>query len=207
MVAFRTTDLGQSEDLVAELHPHWSVLTIPTVLVVAVLGSAVWLDLRFPGMPGAALVLLLLAVAASVLFLAWSVVKRASVHYVITTDRVLTTWGVLSRHGREVPLWRVSDLSYRQTLGQRIVRSGTVSLHTGGMGGVTELANVPNPSQVNHSIWQQVDAGRGRTGWAPERQPTLTVSEQLEKLEELKRRGVISERQYHVQSKALFEER
>lgn len=188
----------------AELRPHLSVLAVPAALVLVVLGSAVWLDLRFPGMPAAALVLLLLAVVGSALYLAWAAVERASVRYVITTDRVLATWGVLSRHGREVPLWRVSDLSYRQTPWQRIVRSGTVSLHANGAGGATELANVPNPAQVSHAVWRQIEGGRNRQERTSERSATLGTTEQLEKLDELRRRGVISERQYEVQRDAIF---
>ncbi|MDA8391433.1 MAG: PH domain-containing protein [Actinomycetota bacterium] len=204
-MAFRTADLGQSEDMVADLRPHWSVLMPPGVLSAVVLASAVTLDLLFPGMPVAALVLLVLCIFASAAYFAWAAVKRASVHYVLTTDRIVMTWGVLSRHGRELPLWRVADLSYRQTVLQRVLRSGTVSIYTGAGERPTDLAHVPGPDRLHHAVWVQVEGGRRRRRWVQEGSGKLTVPEQLEKLYELKRRGAISDEQFRTQTDALFD--
>ena len=67
-------------------------------------------------------------------------------HYVVTTHRLLWRSGVLSRTGRDIGLSRITDVSYRQTLWQRVIRSGTVTLETG----VNRYAEGSCPTVAGH---------------------------------------------------------
>jgi len=82
-------------------------------------------------------------------------------HYVITTHRVLFRAGVLARRGRGIGLSRITDVSYRQTLWERIVSSGTVTIESAGEGGATVLQRIPDSDGVqqllNHMIEEDAD--------------------------------------------------
>jgi uncharacterized membrane protein YdbT with pleckstrin-like domain len=80
---------------------------------------------------------------------------------VITTHRVLFREGVLSRRGRDIGLSRITDVSYRQTLWERIVRSGTLVIESAGESGATVLERIPDSDGVqqliNHMIEEDAD--------------------------------------------------
>jgi uncharacterized membrane protein YdbT with pleckstrin-like domain len=94
---------------------------------------------------------------------------------------VLLREGVLARRGRDIALSRIADVSYRQTLGQRLVRSGTLTIDCLGEGGTTVLERVPDCEGVQQLLvaLMEEDADRrsGRSvplprdgwddGWTP----------------------------------------
>ena len=97
-------------------------------------------------------------------------------HYVVTTHRLLFREGILARRGRDLGLSRITDVSYTQSLWERIVRSGTLTIETAGEGGATVLARIPDSEGVqrlvNHMVEEDADrraqesAGYLRGSWA-----------------------------------------
>jgi uncharacterized membrane protein YdbT with pleckstrin-like domain len=86
---------------------------------------------------------------------------------VVTTHRVLLREGVLTRRGRDIALSRIADVSYRQTLGQRLVSSGTLTIETVGDGGATVLERVPDSDGVQQLLVQLVEEDADRRGAHP----------------------------------------
>ena len=101
-----------------------------------------------------AVVLLLVAVAVPVL-------RWRTTHYVITTHRLLFREGILSRRGRDIGLSRITDVSYRQTLWERLIKSGTLTIESAGDSGATVLDRIPDSDGVqrllNHMIEEDAD--------------------------------------------------
>jgi uncharacterized membrane protein YdbT with pleckstrin-like domain len=163
-VAYPDKLLADDEEVVRHLHPHWLTLFWPVVWFLLVVGAASF---------GAAVVpagrqqgmLRLLVVAAAVVLLLFVVVvpllRWRTTHYVITTHRLLFREGVLSRHGRDIALSRITDVSYRQTLWERLIRSGTITIESAGESGSTVLKRIPDSEGVqqllNHMIEEDAD--------------------------------------------------
>ena len=82
-------------------------------------------------------------------------------HYVITTHRLLFREGILTRRGRDLGLSRITDVSYRQTLWERIINSGTLTIESAGDSGATVLRQIPDSDGVqqllNHMIEEDAD--------------------------------------------------
>ncbi|MFP5373175.1 MAG: PH domain-containing protein [Actinomycetes bacterium] len=172
--------LGEDEEIVEHLHPHWCTVFWPVVRFLLIIGAASFALAAIPAGPqqgtfrmavlGFAVVLLLVAVAVPLL-------RRRTTHYVITTHRLLFRQGILTRRGRELALSRITDVSYSQTLWERIIRSGTLTIESAGDGGVTVLRQIPHSEGVqqllNHMVEEDSDrraresAGyiRGDSGW------------------------------------------
>jgi uncharacterized membrane protein YdbT with pleckstrin-like domain len=163
-VAYPDKVLADDEEVVRHLHPHWLTVFWPIVWLLLIVGlasfgAAAIPDGRQQGMyrlaiVGVALLLLLYLVVRPLL------VWRCT-HYVITTHRVLFREGVLARRGRDIGLSRITDVSYRQTLWERIVSSGTVTIESAGEGGATVLQHIPDSDGVqqllNHMIEEDAD--------------------------------------------------
>jgi uncharacterized membrane protein YdbT with pleckstrin-like domain len=68
---------------------------------------------------------------------------------------------VLARHGRDIGLSRITDVSYRQTLWDRIINSGTLTIESAGESGATVLTAIPDSDGVqqllNHMIEEDAD--------------------------------------------------
>jgi uncharacterized membrane protein YdbT with pleckstrin-like domain len=156
--------LADDEEVVRHLHPHWLTVFWPIVWLLLIVGLASFGAAAIPvgrqqgmyrlAVVGVALLLILYLVVRPLL------VWRCT-HYVITTHRVLFRQGVLARRGRDIALSRITDVSYRQTLWERIVSSGTVTIESAGEGGATVLERIPDSDGVqqllNHMIEEDAD--------------------------------------------------
>jgi uncharacterized membrane protein YdbT with pleckstrin-like domain len=156
--------LADDEEVVQHLHPHWLTVFRPVVWFLLVVGAAAFGTAAIPaGRQQGVLRMLVLAVA--VLLLLWLVVgpllRWRTTHYVITTHRLLFREGILARRGRDIGLSRITDVSYRQTLWERIIRSGTLTIESAGDSGATQLQRIPDSEGVqqllNHMIEEDAD--------------------------------------------------
>ena len=103
-----------------------------------------------------ALAVLLLVSVVAVPLLRW----RAT-HYVVTTHRLLFREGILTRHGRDIGLSRITDVSYHQSVWERLINSGTLTIESAGDSGATVLKQIPDSDGVqqllNHMIEEDAD--------------------------------------------------
>jgi uncharacterized membrane protein YdbT with pleckstrin-like domain len=81
---------------------------------------------------------------------------------VVTTHRLLLREGVLSRRGRDIGLSRITDVSYEQSLWERLVGSGTVTIESAGEGGATVLRRIPDSDGVQQVVNQLVEEDADR---------------------------------------------
>ncbi|MFZ0666533.1 MAG: PH domain-containing protein [Acidimicrobiales bacterium] len=166
--------LTDGESVVVELNPTWLVLGWPLVAAVAVAVLAIALAIGFPntaihGVVGYMLLVLVIA-AGGWLAIRWLRWRTTSI--VLTTTRILERRGVLSRQGEEIRLDRINELSYRQTLVERIVRTGSLVVEVGGETGVVVFGHLPQPAAVQSLVTEQIDAlRRSKLPWQPQAQP------------------------------------
>jgi uncharacterized membrane protein YdbT with pleckstrin-like domain len=80
------------------------------------------------------------------------VLRWKTTHYVITTHRLLFREGIMSRRGRDIGLSRITDVSYRQSLWDRIINSGTLTIESAGESGSTVLKQIPDSEGVQQLL-------------------------------------------------------
>jgi len=160
-VAFPENLLAGDEKVVKHLHPHWLTVFVPTVLFILVVGIASFLVAVIPD--GDAqdilrIVVLALAVIVLIALVVIPVLRWRTTHYVITTHRVMVRFGILSRHGKDIGLSRITDVSYTQSLWDRIIGAGTLTIESAGEGPPQVFANIPNSDDtqqlINHLVEQ-----------------------------------------------------
>jgi uncharacterized membrane protein YdbT with pleckstrin-like domain len=156
--------LAEDEEIVQHLHPHWLTVFWPVVRFLLIVGAASFAMAVIPaGRQQGILRMLVLALAVVLLVavVAVPLLRWRSTHYVVTTHRLLFREGILTRRGRELGLARITDVSYTQTLWERIIRSGTLSIESAGDGGATVLKQIPDSERVqqllNHMVEEDSD--------------------------------------------------
>jgi uncharacterized membrane protein YdbT with pleckstrin-like domain len=156
--------LADDEEVVRHLHPHWLTLFWPVVRLLLIVGAASFGTAMIPAGRQQGILRMLVLAAALVLLLTLVVVpllRWRTTHYVVTTHRLLFREGILARRGRDLGLSRITDVSYRQTLWERLINSGTLTIESAGDGGATVLRQIPDSDGVqqllNHMIEEDAD--------------------------------------------------
>ncbi|GAA4905419.1 PH (Pleckstrin Homology) domain-containing protein [Stackebrandtia albiflava] len=159
--------LSEDERVVLHMHPHWKELIGPAVwfVVVAVAGAVAFFVL--PGtLGGWSGVGQVVVVAVAVVLLLWlSVlpwVDWATTHYVFTTHRLLLRTGVITRKGRDIPYARVNDVSFEQTVIQRMFRYGKLIVQSASEQGAVIFKDMPKVELVQSTLYRLVEEDRNR---------------------------------------------
>lgn len=152
--------LGEDEHVVLDLHPHWKVLTGPLLWALLAIASASYGAASVSGKH--ATTLRWVFFGAAVLVVAFASVrpylKWTTTHYVLTNRRVVIRTGVIARQGRDVPLSRVNDVSFRHTVFERLLGCGTLTVESAGERGQVELTEVPHVEEVQRTVYRLAEA-------------------------------------------------
>ena len=195
--------LGAEEEVLLEARPHPKMLFTPALLVFAALAAA-WL-IRDIGRPDR--YPMLLAVALAVLGALWLTTRWlqwTTSRLTVTTDRIMTRRGVLSKKHWQVSLERVHDISCNQTILERLLGAGDLAVDTGGDRGHV-IDDVARPFRVQHEIYEAMESSTVTKAARAMDHRDLTIPEQIEKLDELRERGVISQAEFDVKKTQLLD--
>lgn len=110
---------------------------------------------------GAPDLLVTMAAGVTLAALLWLVGRYArwiTTNFVITTDRLIYRSGVFGKSGTEIPLDRVNTIFFNQTFFERILRSGDLTIESGGETGRQTFSDISSPSSVQNTIYQQIEA-------------------------------------------------
>ena len=202
-MAFPKKYLNDAEEIILDLRPHWFFLFGPALALIASLALAIWVsravDSDFALFPALAL-----AVVTLLLFLV-RFAQWVTTDFVLTTDRLIYRKGIVSRQGKEIPLERVNDVSFQQSLFQRMMHAGDLMVESGGERGQSHFGHFANPQDIQNEIHRAIEAAAARDADRMAGRRELSPLEQLEKLEELRQRGVISQAEFEVKKATLLD--
>lgn len=156
-------ELTEDEKIVLDFHPHWTTLLKSILMLVLIAGAAGAIVYFMPDWDvqdqvrlGVAGLALLAALVLSVVpFLRWFTTR-----YILTSHRLVIRIGILSRHGRDIPLGRVNDAQFSHNLIQRILNTGTLIVESGGEDGQLVLKNVPQVERVQREMYELINEPR-----------------------------------------------
>ncbi|MHB8467500.1 MAG: SHOCT domain-containing protein [Acidimicrobiales bacterium] len=196
-MAFPTKLLNEGEEVVLDLNPHWSTLVKPLALLVVVLAATIaGASLSSVLGYGLAVALLVTAVWASL-----KVARRQTTEFVVTTARLIYRSGLVAKHGKEIPLERVNDISFNQSVFERLIGTGDLAIESAGAQSRETFTDIPKPSQVQNEIYRLMDAASGHHTERRE----LSLGEQLQQLDELRQRGVLTDAEFDAKKQQLLD--
>src|SRR3954454_13148923 len=158
--------LGDDETVVLDLHPHWKVLVLPVVGLLAVLALVGFLTAQHFGSTPEYVILAVAAALVVFLFVV-PLLKWRTTHFVVTSERVVMRSGVLGRQGRDIPLSPINDVSFHHTFFERLLGCGTLVVESAGERGHVTLAGIPRVERVQRTVYDLVDKQTDTSGQVP----------------------------------------
>lgn len=204
-MAFPRKLLADHEDIVFDLRPHWMALVLPSLFTV-LLGVATGLLYNLGKDPspewenGVVIVALIAWFFLAVLpFLKWMFTN-----FVLTTDRLITRTGIIAKHSREIPLERINDVTFNQSIIERGLGAGSLLIESAGERGQEKIAHVRHPEHVQLQIYKETEKNNDRM-MKPDAAPRAdSVTDQIEALARLKEQGSISAAEYDAKKTELL---
>jgi uncharacterized membrane protein YdbT with pleckstrin-like domain len=157
--------LTQDERLVLLLHPHWKTLIRPFAVAVIVIAIALIAEVLIPSNSAAAverLVVAAVAILAVMLWLIVPVLRWRTTTYELTTRRMRVRSGIVTRHGRDIPLARINDVSFEKGLLDRLLGSGRLVVESAGEHGQILLNDIPRVEFTQATLFRLVEEEQRR---------------------------------------------
>jgi uncharacterized membrane protein YdbT with pleckstrin-like domain len=198
--------LNDNETVALDLHPHWWFFAKSgaSMLVSILVGvaSLIWLDGDLQKVVNW---IAIAGIVISAVLLVSRYIQWFTTHFVITSDRIIFRTGVFAKHGIEIPLERVNNVIFHQSVIERILGAGDLLIESGGETGQQRFTEVRDPDRVQALIHTQVDAKMARRGsQASGGGATGDVASQLEKLEGMLQRGTLTPTEFEAQKRKLL---
>ena len=209
MAPFPRKLLAEHEKIVFDLKPHWIALLRPVLWTILIVAAWIAAFVLIDPEKTVGLIISIIAVALICYLAVFPVARWATTHFVLTTDRLITRFGIVAKHSREIPLERINDVTFNQTVLERLVGAGDLLIESAGERGQNRITNVRRPEEVQLRIYKEVEENNRRdhrpqvaAGITPEREPT--VLDQIEALGRLKEQGTITEAEFESKKQELL---
>ena len=157
--------LADDEQEVLRLHPHWKTLIRPLLVAIVVVAAALVIVAVIPSGKAAAverLAVAVVAILALMLWLAVPLLKWRTTIYELTTRRLRVRQGIVTRHGRDIPLARINDVSFEKGLLDRLLGSGRLVVESAGEHGQILLNDIPRVEFTQATLFQLVEEEQRR---------------------------------------------
>jgi len=203
---FPKKNLNANETIALDMHPHWWYFAEPawSLLGSIVLGIIVLVKTDKGTSARKALGIIVLALL--VITAVWLVIrylKWLTTNFVITSNRLIFRQGVIAKSGIEIPLERVNNVNFNQSVFERILGAGDLLIESGGEDGQQRFTDIRRPAQVQNLIHAQMEGHFQRR--AQYAQPnTGDISEQLQRLEGMLQRGTLTQEEFDIQKARLL---
>jgi uncharacterized membrane protein YdbT with pleckstrin-like domain len=217
-------DLMPNEKMVLASNPHWfyfwkEVAGAGVLIVILFIMATIdvsWIDnsLRWLFIIG----IVLLLVSVGFRYANWKTTRFA-----ITSERVAYQSGMFRRRGVSIPLNRVNNVNFHQSLIARMLNNGVVTIESAGETGDSVFENIPDPEHVRTLIFKQVEADeqadsdrdaaalakamRDQIPPAGDAAPAPpSAQDRLAALEDMKEQGLVNDAEYATKRQQILDE-
>lgn len=194
--------LADNERILMETHQHWFVLFnkifLEIILIVIIIAASLFAAAYYPiAIAGLALVLVPLAGMIK------DIMVWRNQAYLVTTRRVIQIAGVLNKDVVDSSLEKVNDVKLSQSFFGRIFGYGDVEILTASELGVNLFHQIANPVEFKTEMLNAKERlGLEEIGIAA--QASEDIPTMIEKLDVLRRRGVLSEAEFQQKKAELL---
>lgn len=158
--------LGEGEDVVLAMRPHWKEMAAPVLVLLVVSPAATFLATIVPESGAQKWLRLAIGVVAALVVVRWTVwpfLVWVTTAYIVTDRRLITRVGVIARLGRDMPLSRVNDVTFEHSgLLERLLGCGTLVVESAGERGQLVLRDVPRVEEVQRDVYRLAEADEER---------------------------------------------
>jgi len=142
------------------LHPHWKTLIRPILVAALVVAIALIAEVLIPSGSAAAAARAAVGIVAVLFLMVWLIVpvlRWRTTTYELTTKRLRTRFGIITRKGRDIPLTRINDVSFEKGLLDRLLGAGRLVVESAGEHGQIVLKDIPDVADVQATLFRLVE--------------------------------------------------
>ena len=203
-------NLNADETVALDMHPHWWYFAEPALALLAAIAIGIFILVKSVSGTGGR-VLHWLAIALLAIAAVWLIaryMKWVTTHFVITSHRVIFRQGVVAKSGIEIPLERVNNVNFHQTVLERVFGAGDLLIESGGEDGQQRFTDIRHPDRVQNLVHAQMEGhAERRAGYAPAPAAmAVDVAAQLERLEGMMQRGTLTPDEFDTQKRRLLQQ-
>jgi uncharacterized membrane protein YdbT with pleckstrin-like domain len=147
--------LTDGESVVVDTRTHPKALIFPVLILLVTLAVAIFLDKKI-GNHVVSLIVWILAAAVVVWYTLRPFLDWLTSTYTITTKRLITREGVVSRRGHDIPLMRISDVAYDMGIIDRMLGCGTLVISDASTHGSVRLHDIPHVEDVQRKLTEML---------------------------------------------------
>jgi len=216
---YPTRLLNHNEVIALDLRPHWWYFSKHILTGVPLF--VLFLIVFFGTEDGVQRFMTWVWIVLALAWLAWLVIKYFDwrfTFFVVSNERVVFRTGVIARHGVEIPLSRINNINFDQSIFNRMIGAGDLVIESAGREGTTTFDNVRHPDGVQQEIYRQMEARQrteaswvgGRIGAAVEQAESDATSQapgvpaQIEELARLRDQGHITDAEFETKKAELL---
>jgi uncharacterized membrane protein YdbT with pleckstrin-like domain len=150
-VAISKDLLNEGESIVISTRTHPKALLFPILALVVLLAIGVVVQNAVEQGTVTKAVWIVMAIGV-VWFVIRPVLIWLTATYTITTRRLITRHGVITRKGHDIPLTRVSDVAYERDLIDRLLGCGTLVISDASTHGQVALPDIPRIEETHRKL-------------------------------------------------------
>jgi uncharacterized membrane protein YdbT with pleckstrin-like domain len=150
-VAISKNLLNEGESIVVDTRTHPKALLLPILALVVLLAIGVFVQKAVDQDIVTKVVWVVVAVGVIWFFLRPLLIWLTAT-YTITTRRLITRHGVITRRGHDIPLTRISDVAYEKDLIDRLLGCGTLVISDASTHGQVALPDIPHVEEVQRKL-------------------------------------------------------
>jgi membrane protein YdbS with pleckstrin-like domain len=207
-MAFPRRLLTTDEEIILDLRPHWIALVGPIVVtILVVVGWA----LLFSNLPHSKVVhqtLFYGGLLVGTVILLWyclrRVIKWGTAHFVVTNERVIHRQGLISKTSMEIPLDRIQNVRFHQGVFERMIGAGDIILESAGEQGTNTFSDIRHPERTQKVIYEHAETFTMRMQGGGQQQAAPSMTQELQRLADLRDRGAITEEEFQAQKAKLL---
>ena len=143
--------LNEGESIVVDTRTHPKALLLPILALVVLLAIGVFVQ-QVVDKTIVTEVVWVIVLIGVLWFVARPVLIWLTATYTITTRRLITRHGVITRRGHDIPLTRVSDVAYEKDLIDRLLGCGTLVISDASTHGQVALPDIPHVEDVQRKL-------------------------------------------------------
>ena len=155
----RRPPLLPAEELLVDIRPHWTFLTGPLLVALAVVAVGITLDVAIPHTSVTVHWVEGAVVAVPCAWLAVRVIRWRRAWLVVTSYRIVDQWGAASGNRVEIPLDSIEQVRVDQGLVRRILGTGSIDVVVWDRGVLHRIEDARKPVVLARIITRRLERG------------------------------------------------
>ncbi len=197
--------LNDYETITLDMHPHWWFFAGPVSILTGLLLFTLWVRSKLDGTWETIIsYILLAAIVVSLAHVITNAAKWGTTNFVVTSHRIVFRQGVFGRSGIEITLEKVNNVNFHQTVIERIIGAGDLLIESGGEAGQQRFSDIRSPEAVQKIIQSSLQQHQINKSGLATQQTSGDMAAQLEKLADLRDRGILTNIEFEEQKRKLL---